>query len=56
VHEEPEDSQLDRAEIEIPAMLPSTLNAIPDAGFVEAASMSRGSSRKSIESGQLSLF
>ena len=56
VHEKPEDRQIDHADIEIPAMVPSTLNAIPDAGLVEAVSMSRGSSRKSIESGQLSLF
>ena len=56
VHEEPEDRQTEHAEVEIPAMLPSTLNSICDAGIAEAASMSRGSSRKSIESGQLSLF
>ena len=51
-----EDRQFEHVDVEMPTVLPSTPNLTPDAGILESASMLRGSSRKSIEPAQLSLF
>jgi hypothetical protein len=55
-HQEPEDNPIEQAEGEVPAMLPVIIEAIPGAALVEACRLPRGSSRKAVESGQLSLF
>jgi hypothetical protein len=51
-----EDQPMEPAEAEMPAMLPLMIESIPSAALVDATSLPRGSSRKAVESGQLSLF
>jgi hypothetical protein len=54
--EEPEERQIEQAEGEDPTILPFISESIRNAAVVEAGSLARGSSRKSIEQAQLSLF
>jgi len=54
--DEREDMSVLQPEMNIPAMLPSPSESIPDAALVETAGLPRGYSHKTGESGQLSLF
>src|SRR5271157_3726110 len=54
--DEREDMSVLQPEMNIPAMLPSPSESIPDAALVETATLPRGYSHKSTESRQLSLF
>lgn len=56
MYEEEEGGPIEHAEGEIPAILPSAVESIPQTALIEAASSSRASLRKAVESGQLSLF
>jgi hypothetical protein len=54
--EEPEERPIEQAEGEDPAILPLIIESLPDAALVETHNLPHGSSRKSIEQAQLSLF
>jgi superfamily II DNA or RNA helicase len=54
--EEAEDKATEQAEIEVPAILPMPTESIPGAALLEAASLSRRSTRRDTSIGQLSLF
>jgi hypothetical protein len=54
--EEPEEKSIEQAEGEDPMILPLISESIRNAGVVEAGNLPHGSSRKSIEQAQLSLF
>ena len=54
--EEPEERSIEQGEGEDPAILPLIIGSIPDAALVKGGNLPHGSSRKSIEQAQLSLF
>ena len=56
VHEEPEDRQFEHVEVEMPAMLPLSIESVPGAVRLEADSFPRRSPRRDTPGGQLSLF
>jgi hypothetical protein len=56
VQDEPMEMPIGQAEMEAPGTMPFAIESIRDTPLVEATSVARGSSRKGVESGQLSLF
>jgi hypothetical protein len=54
--EEAEDTAIEQGEIDASAMLPLSIESLPGPEIAEAANFQRGSSRKVVESAQLSLF
>jgi superfamily II DNA or RNA helicase len=56
VEEEPTDTTPGQVEPDLPAMLPLTVEPVPDAPFLDAPTGSRRSARKPADAGQLTLF
>ena len=54
--EEAEDTAIEQGEIDVPAMLPLSIELVPGAALLEAANSSRRSTRRDISVRQLSLF
>ena len=55
-HEEPEESPIQHAEFDVPAMLPLAIDLISDTALVEPAALPRTPSRRADSADQLSLF
>jgi hypothetical protein len=56
VNQEPEEWQIEQPVINAPAMLPISIESVPEPTFLEAANSSRRSTRRDTTVGQLSLF
>jgi len=56
VDQEPEEWPIDQPVIDVPAMLPISIESVPEPAFLEAANSSRRSPRRDTPASQLSLF